>query len=153
MNRRIPIKSINDVVTSDDVTCSKKAQYMSNYPEYVSCKNKECKKYSNGKCEMRLRWGDNEPQQVQYGDGKSETSQVSTFSKDDMCSYIHTAVMSGIDPSSISYYRYGSDKIQFKTPAAGGSDELKFLAFVDMEKAPLDASVEHFLQVPRSASV
>ncbi|KAK0581457.1 hypothetical protein LWI29_014012 [Acer saccharum] len=107
---------------------------------------------------MRLRWGDNEPQQVQYGDGKSETSQVSTFSKDDMCSYIHTAVMSGIDPSSISYYRYGSDsvgwsdKIQFKTPAAGGSDELKFLAFVDMEKAPLDASVEHFLQ-PGSLSV
>ncbi|KAK0573848.1 hypothetical protein LWI29_014474 [Acer saccharum] len=164
-----------------------KAQYMSNDPDYVSCKKKECKKYNNGKCEvtacsgsvkfhvinirtdiefvfftggfytpcilsrsnpvnfanpnqplhghlssidstgasMRLRWvsGDNEPQQVQYGDGKSETSQVSTFSKDDMCNstivkpavdfgwhdpgYIHTAVMTGLDPSSISYYRYG----------------------------------------------
>ncbi|KAK1552177.1 hypothetical protein Q3G72_011887 [Acer saccharum] len=153
-----------------------KAQYMSNDPDYVSCKKKECKKYNNGKCEMRLRWvsGDNEPQQVQYGDGKSETSQVSTFSKDDMCNstivspavdfgwhdpgYIHTAVMTGLDPSSISYYRYGSDsvgwsdKIQFKTPPGGGSDELKFLAFGDMGKAPLDASAERFVQ-PGSLSV
>ncbi|KAH7570584.1 hypothetical protein JRO89_XS05G0140200 [Xanthoceras sorbifolium] len=215
-----------------------KAQYVSNDPDYVSCKKKECKKYSNGKCVVttcsgsikfhvinirtdiefvffsggfdtpcilsrsnpvsfanpnhplyghlssidstgtstKVTWvsGDKEPQKVQYGDGKSETSQVSTFSKDDMCSsalvspavdfgwhdpgYIHTAVMTGLNPSSTFSYRYGSDsvgwsdKIQFKTPPAGGSNELKFLAFGDMGKAPLDASAEHFIQ-PGSISV
>lgn len=38
--------------------------------------------------QMRLTWvsGDKQPQQVQYGGGKSETSQVTTFSQDDMCS-------------------------------------------------------------------
>ncbi|KAL5760345.1 hypothetical protein ACOSQ2_019183 [Xanthoceras sorbifolium] len=215
-----------------------KGQYVNNDPDYLSCKKKECKKYSNGKCEvttctgsikfhvinirtdiefvffaggfdtpciltrtnpvnfanpnhplhghlssidstgtsMRVTWvsGDQEPQKVQYGDGKSETSQVSTFSKDDMCSsallspavdfgwhdpgYIHTAVMTGLKPSSTFSYRYGSDsvgwsdKIKFKTPPAGGSDELKFLAFGDMGKAPLDPSVEHYIQ-PGSISV
>lgn len=34
-----------------------------------------------------------------------------------------------------------------KTPPAGGSDELKFLAYGDMGKAPLDSSVEHYIQV------
>ncbi|KAK1385438.1 hypothetical protein POM88_023173 [Heracleum sosnowskyi] len=60
---------------------------------------------------MRVTWvsGDKSPQQVQYGNGKSETSTVTTFSQDDMCSsvpespakdfgwhdpgYIHSAVM------------------------------------------------------------
>lgn len=40
-----------------------------------------------------------------------------------------------------------SDKITFKTPPAGGSDEIKFAAFGDMGKAPRDASVEHYIQV------
>lgn len=40
-----------------------------------------------------------------------------------------------------------SDQIQFKTPPAGGSDELKFLAYGDMGKAPRDVSVEHYIQV------
>lgn len=40
-----------------------------------------------------------------------------------------------------------SDEINFKTPPASGSDELHFLAFGDMGKAPLDPSVEHFIQV------
>lgn len=40
-----------------------------------------------------------------------------------------------------------SDQIQFKTPPAAGSDELTFLAFGDMGKAPLDESVEHYIQV------
>lgn len=40
-----------------------------------------------------------------------------------------------------------SDKISFKTPPTGGSNELKFLAFGDMGKAPLDPSVEHYIQV------
>lgn len=40
-----------------------------------------------------------------------------------------------------------SDKIQFRTPPAGGSDEMKFLAYGDMGKAPRDASTEHYIQV------
>ncbi|KAK9282822.1 hypothetical protein L1049_011045 [Liquidambar formosana] len=72
--------------------------------------------------------------------------------------YIHSAVMTGLQPSSAFSYRYGSDsvgwsnQIQFRTPPAGGSDELKFLAFGDMGKAPRDASVEHYIQ-PGSISV
>lgn len=40
-----------------------------------------------------------------------------------------------------------SNEIQFRTPPAGGSDELKFLAFGDMGKAPRDGSTEHYIQV------
>ncbi|KAG6630331.1 hypothetical protein CIPAW_13G010400 [Carya illinoinensis] len=122
---------------------------------------------------MRLTWvsGDKAPQQVQYGDGKIQISQVTTFSQDDMKSlldsavpspakdfgwhdpgFIHSAVMTGLWPSSSFFYRYGSDSVgwsdqfQFKTPPAGGSDELNFLVYADMGKAPLDASVEHYIQ-------
>ncbi|XP_054813737.1 probable inactive purple acid phosphatase 27 [Prosopis cineraria] len=209
-----------------------KAQYMKNDPNYLSCKNKECKKSENGNCtvttcsgslkfhvinirtdiefvffsggfsnpcilsrstplsfanplkplyghissidssgtSMRVIWvsGDKEPQQVQYADGKTETSQVTTFSQDDMCSstlkspakdfgwhdpgYIHSAIMKGLKPSSAFSYRYGSDsvgwseQIKFSTPPAGGSDELRFLAYGDMGKTPLDASEEHYIQ-------
>ncbi|XP_052172070.1 nucleotide pyrophosphatase/phosphodiesterase-like [Diospyros lotus] len=213
-----------------------KAQYASNDPDYLSCKKKECKKYSNGKCvvstcsgslsfhvinirtdiefvffaggfetpcilkrsaalkfanpnnplyahlssvdssaaSMRVTWvsGDKEAQQVRYGeDGKSKKSQVSTFSQDDMWSsspakdfgwhdpgYIHTAVMEGLEPSKTYSYTYGSDsigwsdEIEFRTPAAGGAEEVRFLAFGDMGKAPRDASAEHYIQ-PGSLSV
>ncbi|PQQ15978.1 putative inactive purple acid phosphatase 27 [Prunus yedoensis var. nudiflora] len=215
-----------------------KAAYMSNDPDYLSCKKKECKKYRNGQClvstcggalsfhvinirtdiefvlfsggfeapcilkrsspvrfatpnkplyghlssidstgtSIRLTWvsGDQKPQQVQYGAGKKQTSQVTTFSQDDMQSsalpspakdfgwhdpgFIHTAVMTGLKPLSSFSYRYGSDsvgwsnEIQFRTPPAGGSDELKFLAFGDMGKAPRDGSTEHYIQ-PGSLSV
>lgn len=217
-----------------------KAAYMSNDPDYLSCKKKECKQYKNrmSQCavstcsgsltfhvinirtdiefvffsggfdfpcilkkanplkfanpnkplyghlssidstgtSMRLTWvsGDKKPQQVQYGDGKSQTSAVTTFSQDDMHSsvvpspakdfgwhdpgFIHSAVMTGLKPSSIFSYRYGSDSvgwsdhIQFRTPPTGGSNELKFLAFGDMGKAPRDSSVEHYIQ-PGSLSV
>ncbi|KAE8684943.1 Detected protein of confused Function [Hibiscus syriacus] len=123
---------------------------------------------------MRLRWvsGDKEPQQVGYGDGKSETSQVITFSADDMCSelrcivpspakdfgwhdpgYIHIAVNSGLQPSTSFNDAVGwSGETEFRTPPAGGSDELKFLVFGDMGKAPLDDSAEHYIQ-PGSISV
>lgn len=125
---------------------------------------------------MRLTWvsGDKNPQQVQYGDGKSEASKVTTFTQDQMCSsaipspakdfgwhdpgYIHSAVMTGLNPSSTFSYRYGSDsvgwsdEIQFRTPPAAGADELKFIAFGDMGKAPRDASAEHYIQ-PGSLSV
>ncbi|KAI9170523.1 hypothetical protein LWI28_029193 [Acer negundo] len=119
---------------------------------------------------MRLTWvsGDNRTQQVQYGDGKTQMSQVSTFSQKNMCSsvlpspakdfgwhdpgFIHSAVMTGLQPSSNFSYRYGSksvgwsDQIQFRTPPASGSDELKFLAYGDMGKAPRDNSTEHYIQ-------
>lgn len=38
--------------------------------------------------QMRLTWvsGDMEPQQVQYGDRKTLTSEVNTFTQDNMCS-------------------------------------------------------------------
>ncbi|KAJ0957147.1 putative phosphodiesterase I [Helianthus annuus] len=119
---------------------------------------------------MRLTWvsGDKNPQQVQYMNGKSETSRVTTFSQDNMCTsglpspakdfgwhdpgYIHSAIMTGLKPLTGFSYRYGSNsagwsaRINFKTPPSSGSDELKFLAFGDMGKAPRDASVEHYIQ-------
>ncbi|CAK9311463.1 unnamed protein product [Citrullus colocynthis] len=131
---------------------------------------------------MRLSWvsGDGEPQQVQYGeDGTIQTSQVSTFSQNDMCSvldssaiqspakdfgwhdpgFIHSAVMTQLHPSTTYSYKYGSDKVgwseetTFRTPPAGGEgNDFHFLAFGDMGKAPLDLSAEHFIQ-PGSISV
>ncbi|KAF7836159.1 putative inactive purple acid phosphatase 27 [Senna tora] len=123
---------------------------------------------------MRLTWvsGDKQPQQVQYANGRTVTSQVTTFSQDDMCSpaspakdfgwhdpgFIHSAVMTGLKPSSTFSYRYGSnavgwsEQIKFSTPPAGGSDELKFIAYGDMGKTPLDASEEHYIQ-PGALSV
>ncbi|KAH1141050.1 hypothetical protein GLYMA_12G012000v4 [Glycine max] len=125
---------------------------------------------------MRLTWvsGDKEPQQIQYGNGKTVASAVTTFSQDDMCSsalpspakdfgwhdpgYIHSALMTGLKPSSTFSYRYGSgwvgwsEQIKFSTPPAGGSDELRFIAFGDMGKTPLDASEEHYIQ-PGALSV
>ncbi|PKA56335.1 putative inactive purple acid phosphatase 24 [Apostasia shenzhenica] len=123
---------------------------------------------------MRLTWvsGDSSPQHVQYADGQSTDSEVSTFRQDDMCSelspakdfgwhdpgYIHTAIMTGLQPSTSYFYKYGSDSvgwskdINFRTPPAAGANETIFLAFGDMGKAPLDQSVEHYIQ-PGSRSV
>ncbi|KAF3437455.1 hypothetical protein FNV43_RR20208 [Rhamnella rubrinervis] len=217
-----------------------KGMYMTNDPDYLSCKNKDCQKYDKyGKCElttcsgtlqfhvinirtdiefvffgggfgtpcvfarsnpisfanpnkplyghlssidstatsMRLTWvsGDEKPQKVEYASGKSQTSQVSTFSQDNMCSsallkspakdfgwhdpgFIHSALLTGLKPSTSFSYRYGSesvgwsDQIEFRTPPAGGSDEVRFLAFGDMGKAPRDKSAEHYIQ-PGSLSV
>ncbi|KAJ4971668.1 hypothetical protein NE237_004767 [Protea cynaroides] len=215
-----------------------KAQYVSNDPNYLDCKNSECKESIAGFCtvktcsgsltfhvinirtdlefvfltggfdtpcilkrtnpvsfanpntplyghlssvdstgkSMGLTWvsGDQNPQQVQFGNGYSQTSEVNTFTQKNMCSsviaspaidfgwhdpgYIHTALMTGLQPSTTYSYRYGSDsvgwsdQIQFWTPPAGGSAELRFLAFGDMGKAPRDASVEHYIQ-PGSISV
>ncbi|KAF8716745.1 hypothetical protein HU200_025830 [Digitaria exilis] len=126
---------------------------------------------------MRLTWvsGDGRPQQVQYGAGKSAASEVSTFTQKDMCGisvlpspakdfgwhdpgYIHSAVMTGLQPSQSYSYRYGSDSVgwtdtyKLRTPPAAGSDETSFVIYGDMGKAPLDTSVEHFIQ-PGSISV
>ncbi|KAJ4970201.1 hypothetical protein NE237_003300 [Protea cynaroides] len=119
---------------------------------------------------MRLTWvsGDKTPQNVQFGEYNGVTSEVTTFTQDDMCSsvlpspakdfgwhdpgYIHTAIMRGLEPLTCYYYRYGrdevgwSDQIPFCTPPAGGSSELGFFAFGDLGKAPHDASVEHYIQ-------
>ncbi|KAL9407226.1 hypothetical protein Peur_004198 [Populus x canadensis] len=80
---------------------------------------------------MRLTWvsGSKEPQEVQYGDGKTLTSTITTFSQDDMCTsvlpspakdfgwhdpgFIHSAVMTGLRPSTAYSYRYGSIRIMF----------------------------------------
>ncbi|KAJ9558210.1 hypothetical protein OSB04_012824 [Centaurea solstitialis] len=119
---------------------------------------------------MRLTWvsGDVKPQQVRYGDGKSQASQVTTFTQKDMCSsilpspakdfgwhdpgYIHSVVMTGLTPSTQFSYIGWSNRIKFRTPPAGGFKELTFLAFGDMGKAPRDASSEHYIQ-PGSLSV
>ncbi|XP_031500928.1 probable inactive purple acid phosphatase 1 [Nymphaea colorata] len=120
---------------------------------------------------MRVTWvsGDDTPQQVKYGNGMSATSTVTTFTKDDLCSgnlqspakgfgwhdpgYIHSAVMTGLEPLHSYSYRYGSNsagwstETEFHTPPAGGSNhDLVFIAFGDMGRAPLDLSVEHYMQ-------
>ncbi|KAF3437453.1 hypothetical protein FNV43_RR20206 [Rhamnella rubrinervis] len=125
---------------------------------------------------MKLTWvsGNKKPQKVQYANGKTQISNVSTFSQKNMCSFIpaspakdfgwhdpgfiHSALLTELQPSTNFSYRYGSDsvgwsdEIQFRTPPVGGSEELKFLAFGDMGKAPLDKSAEHYIQ-PGSISV
>ncbi|KAL8531334.1 hypothetical protein ACS0TY_008093 [Phlomoides rotata] len=125
---------------------------------------------------VKLRWvsGDKNPQQVQYNNAHTATSNVTTFSQADMCTsplpspavdfgwhdpgYIHSVVLTPLNPSTSYSYTYGSDsvgwsdEITLKTPPAGGSDELNFLAYGDMGKAPLDSSQEHYIQ-PGSVSV
>ncbi|KAJ4778500.1 Purple acid phosphatase [Rhynchospora pubera] len=126
---------------------------------------------------MRLTWvsGDQTPQQVQYASGKSATSTVKTFTVADMCSssgisspatdfgwhnpgYIHSAVMTGLSPSTTYSYYYGSSSVgwsntlSLKTPPASGAANLTFIVYGDMGKAPLDQSVEHYIQ-PGSTSV
>ncbi|CAA0831306.1 Probable inactive purple acid phosphatase 27 [Striga hermonthica] len=60
--------------------------------------------------------------------------------------------MTGLRPSTSYSYVYGSDlvgwseNITFKTPPFAGANELKFIAYGDMGKAPLDSSMEHFMQ-------
>ncbi|KAJ4798043.1 Purple acid phosphatase [Rhynchospora pubera] len=126
---------------------------------------------------MRLTWvsGDNTPQQVQYASGKTATSTVKTFTTADMCSssgipspakdfgwhhpgYIHSAIMTGLLPCTTYSYKYGSASVgwsstlSFKTPPASGATNLTFAVYGDMGKAPLDQSVEHYIQ-PGSTSV
>ncbi|GAB2275781.1 hypothetical protein Dimus_010532 [Dionaea muscipula] len=119
---------------------------------------------------MKLRWisGDQNPQQLQYANGQTATSTVTTFTQNDMCTsvlhspakdfgwhdpgYIHTAVMTGLQPSTAYTYSYGSNTVgwsnqtQFRTPPARGSSQLSFLAFADMGKTPLDPTSEHYIQ-------
>ncbi|KAK7841102.1 hypothetical protein CFP56_015789 [Quercus suber] len=54
---------------------------------------------------MRLTWvsGDEKPQQVQYGDGMSQNSVVTTFTQDDMCSSFYERQQSYVnsEPSEV----------------------------------------------------
>ncbi|CAN1190486.1 Probable inactive purple acid phosphatase 27 [Linum perenne] len=119
---------------------------------------------------MKVTWvsGSEESQEVRYGDERTAKSEATTFTNDDMCSsvipspakdfgwhdpgYIHSAVLTGLDPSTTFTYKYGSDsagwsdELKMKTPPAGGSDEVRFLAYGDMGKAPRDPSAEHYIQ-------
>ncbi|CAI0560318.1 unnamed protein product [Linum tenue] len=125
---------------------------------------------------MKVTWvsGSEESQVVQYGDGQATESEATIFTRDDMCTsvlpspakdfgwhdpgYIHSAIMTGLKPSSSYSFKYGSasagwsDEIKFKTPPAGGSEEVRFLAYGDMGKAPRDPCAEHYIQ-PGSLAV
>ncbi|KAJ7295496.1 hypothetical protein O6H91_Y184800 [Diphasiastrum complanatum] len=116
---------------------------------------------------IRVTWlsGSSEIQAVQYAGGKSVPSTVSTFRQTDMCipapatnfgwhdpGYVHSAVISGLSPSSTYTYKYGSnfvgwsgDKI-FKTPPAAGAEALQIIIYGDMGKADADSSTEHYIQ-------
>ncbi|KAF9595166.1 hypothetical protein IFM89_037595 [Coptis chinensis] len=109
---------------------------------------------------MKLTWvsGDKEPQQVQYGDGKSQASQVTTFTQADMCSgilkspavdfgwhdpgYIHSALMTGFQPSSGYSYRYGRDYVDsgsvYGTPDSGGECGVPYETYFPMPTSAKD---------------
>ncbi|BBM98080.1 acid phosphatase type 7 [Marchantia polymorpha subsp. ruderalis] len=122
---------------------------------------------------MRLTWisGDAAPQTVQYADGSTATSTVGTFTKSNMCEpsaasdfgwhdpgFIHTAVMTGLSPSTQYSYQYGSQAVglspstNFSTPPAAGDDAVTLIIFGDMGKAERDGSSIHYIQ-PGSISV
>lgn len=45
-----------------------------------------------------------------------------------------------------------SDTNKFRMPPAAGSDETSFVIYGDMGKAPLDPSVEHYIQVDQNVA-
>ncbi|KAF4352715.1 hypothetical protein G4B88_009789, partial [Cannabis sativa] len=104
---------------------------------------------------MRVTWvsGDNKPQQVQYGDGKTQTSLVTTFTQKDMCKsdilvspakdfgwhdpgFIHSAVMTGLLPLTNYTYRYGRDYMDsgsvYVTPDSGGECGVPYETYFQM---------------------
>nr|CAB3478586.1 unnamed protein product [Digitaria exilis] len=110
---------------------------------------------------MRLTWvsGDGRPQQVQYGAGKSAASEVSTFTQKDMCGisvlpspakdfgwhdpgYIHSAVMTGLQPSQSYSYRYGRDYAEsgsvYVTPDSGGECGVAYESYFRMPAVTKD---------------
>ncbi|KAJ7525705.1 hypothetical protein O6H91_17G062300 [Diphasiastrum complanatum] len=124
---------------------------------------------------MKLTWvsGDFRPQSVAYFGGPQLNltvinSTVITFNKSDLCvnksgpaasfgwhdpGFIHSALLTGLLPSSTYTYRYGSDLVgwslytNFTTPPApAGSATVRFIAYGDMGKAERDGSIEHYIQ-------
>ncbi|KAF4347639.1 hypothetical protein G4B88_024277 [Cannabis sativa] len=190
-----------------------KSIYLTQDPDYLSCKKKECKKYEKqGICEiatcsasvsfhvinirtdiefilfgggfdtpciqartapltflnpnmplyghissvdssatsMRVTWvsGDSKPQKVEYGDGKTQVSEVTTFTQKDMCAspakdfgwhdpgFIHSAVMTGLQPLTEFTYRYGRDYLElspvYGTPDSGGECGVPYETYFPM---------------------
>ncbi|KAJ7562764.1 hypothetical protein O6H91_03G083700 [Diphasiastrum complanatum] len=118
---------------------------------------------------MRLTWvsGDSQPQLIQYGGGQTATSAVSSFSSTDMCAsvpapapdfgwhdpgFIHSAIMTGLSPSTTYTYNYGSDSVGWSgvrsliTPPAAGGNSLNWIMYGDMGKADRDTSIVHYIQ-------
>ncbi|KAF3794713.1 putative inactive purple acid phosphatase 24 [Nymphaea thermarum] len=109
---------------------------------------------------MRVTWvsGDDTPQQVKYGNGMSATSTVTTFTKDDLCSgnlqspamgfgwhdpgYIHSAVMTGLEPLHSYSYRYGRDYVNsnsvYITPDSGGECGVAYETYFQMPTTKKD---------------
>ncbi|EFJ34348.1 hypothetical protein SELMODRAFT_438745 [Selaginella moellendorffii] len=114
---------------------------------------------------MVVTWisNDNATQNVEY-DGRSSTSEITTFQKEDMCGspatdfgwhtpgYMHHATMTSLSPGKSFSYRYGSEKVgwsklkNFTTPPGEGSNSASFIVFGDMGKAERDNSLEHYIQ-------
>ncbi|KAM6595142.1 hypothetical protein CsatA_002845 [Cannabis sativa] len=201
-----------------------KSIYLTQDPDYLSCKKKECKKYEKqGICEiatcsasvsfhvinirtdiefilfgggfdtpciqartapltflnpnmplyghissvdssatsMRVTWvsGDSLPQKVEYGDGKTQVSEVTTFTQKDMCEskflaspakdfgwhdpgFIHSAVMTGLQPSTEFTYRYGRDYLElspvYGTPDSGGECGIPYETYFPMPTSAKD---------------
>ncbi|KAJ0095953.1 hypothetical protein Patl1_17051 [Pistacia atlantica] len=131
-----------------------KAQFMSKDPDYLSCKKQECKKYNNGECVTPCILSRSKP--INFANANK--AFIWTYLKhrlywniDEINLVAIFCVLTG-HSCSLGCCCVVRSRIQFQTPPAGGSDELKFLAFGDMGKAPRDASVEHYIQ-PGSLSV
>lgn len=97
---------------------------------------------------------------VKYSALKLAMSIVTTFTRADMCSndllpslamdfgwhdpgYIHTTLMTRLLPSQKYSFRYENDNVgqsslvSFSTPLSSGVNEVQFLAFGDIGKAPM----------------
>ncbi|KAJ7525703.1 hypothetical protein O6H91_17G062200 [Diphasiastrum complanatum] len=109
--------------------------------------------------QMKLTWVS--------GDSR-KNSAVITFNKSDLCvnnsgpaasfgwhdpGFIHSALLTGLLPSSTYTYKYGSDLVgwsiytNFATPPAPArSATVRFIAYGDMGKAERDGSIEDYIQ-------
>ncbi|KAG0567486.1 hypothetical protein KC19_7G138400 [Ceratodon purpureus] len=124
--------------------------------------------------QMRVTWvsGSNIPQLVAYTGGTA-TSIITTFSPAQMCSqvanpaqdfgwhdpgYIHTAVLTGLTPSTSYSYYFGSAEAgwskstNFSTPPAVGASSVRAVIYGDMGKAERDNSTIHYSE-PGSITV
>ncbi|EYU46049.1 hypothetical protein MIMGU_mgv1a017799mg, partial [Erythranthe guttata] len=144
-----------------------KAQYVRNDPDYLSCSKQECKKYVAGECVLTTCGATlsfhvvnirTDIEFVLFGGGFEtpcifKRSDSVSFDNPNMPLYGHISSPDSTGTSMKLSDSVGwSDEIRFKTAPGGGSDELKFLAYGDMGKAPLDSSAEHYIQ-PGSISV
>ncbi|XWS07576.1 hypothetical protein CRYUN_Cryun41cG0000700 [Craigia yunnanensis] len=89
---------------------------------------------SSLRLQIRLTWvsRDKEPREVKYGDGKLQTSEVTTFSG--MICAVSSNLLDGVIKLNSGHHQL-EDQMNSN-----------FLLFGDMGKAPLDASAEHYIQ-------